>query len=123
MSVIKLHPISPISACKYNFQNQSLAYAVHINWERPYPQLEQLAAFLSGLDLLITNLPITKSAWLNFWRIQQLSQPKLTIFSDFPPQLSDASITALLQNAQKLLPQHNIQGTIQASYTDLQITI
>lgn len=123
MTAIKLHPRCPESAFKWLYRDTALAYAVHIDWEHPYPSSEYLLKELGNLQLLITNLPESERAWQNFWQYQLLAQPQLTVFSDFSPYLEDQFISSVLKQAQTKLTEINGSSQIQAACDGLRINI
>ncbi len=116
-----LHPHLPVSAFRLNTQKKSLAYAVHIDWENPYPQLKELSAFLQDMQLFITCLPVNEMGWNNFWRVQKTANLKHIVFSDYSPYLDDAFITSALQAAQAESAKRDSDIVVQAAYDNLKI--
>ena len=131
VTAIRLHKHEPRAAYRLNCNGKVIVYAVNVDWGHAYPSLDRLASFVSGADLLITNIPREHEGWRSsdderaFVQLYRRAHIARTVVSDFSPSLDDNTITAYIQRTREQVSSidSNHNQRIQAAYTNLRIIL
>ncbi|MBQ7568918.1 hypothetical protein IJT17_08945, partial [bacterium] len=123
IGILPLHRQQPHSAYRLDIPGKSVTYAVHINWEQPYPTLGELAAFMKGTDLLITNMPGNDREGQTFKALLDLTDPRRILFSDFSPQWDDKRIAAGISTIRNQIAAAPEADHIAAAHESLRISL